>query len=584
MGFGMCGANKRTPPQQTPQQALDAITPLGLRLFFQQGSGPNGGSGNHSRGHCKTSTGVRVSTPASSWFTANAVNAGGYSAICLLTAQRLREAFPHTPVGAVESCVGGTEIALWTPPAGKLWSLWMEPLTPFTFAAALWDQGENDFKHGGDYYGVAFPQMIQGWRDAFRDARLPFVYVEMDTAKQNFWLGQRNATRLPAVGFVTTADLQRGLHPPDKQDIASRLANEVRRVAYNDSTMPAKPTVKAIKKSPRGFTVTFSDAVTSHGALFASNNSQCGSLSDDSVVVDITAINGTNTPRDPGCAECPAYELDSTGTLLTVACPRPDSVAQINGHGSCYLYSDGVPVAPFCVSCNDTEAVCRGLAPPPTPSPSPSPSPPRPAPTIVCEANATLCRDGWSDTGTGCCVLPDAVCCQHSAPTLLGERATTQRGGHFTCCPKGSACSKTGCVPQTAHYPCGPEQGQNCNQSFVCAPGPLPFDSAGLPVVLVIGDSISIGWTPQLKRMLANSSFVTHSPSGNARSTSDMLQCMPYRTVTSTMQPLNLTKTDTVVFNFGKAYTFLFSRALLPPRLTCCGLQASTTTIRGPTA
>ena len=84
--------------------------------------------------------------------------------------------------------------------------------------------------------------------------------------------------------------------------------------------------------------------------------------------------------------------------------------------------------------------------------------------------------------------------------------------------------------------------------------------------------------------MLANSSFVTHSPSGNARSTSDMLQCMPYRTVTSTMQPLNLTKTDTVVFNFGKAYTFLFSRALLPPRLTCCGLQASTTTIRGPTA
>ena len=144
MGFGMCGANKRTPPTQTAQQALDSIVPLGLRLFFQMGSGPNGGSGNHSRGHCKTSAGVVVSTPSTSWFTADAANSGGFSAICLLSAQRLYEAFEgQMPVGAVESCVGGTAIAEWTPPLGKLWNQWMEPLTPFTFVAALWDQVED---------------------------------------------------------------------------------------------------------------------------------------------------------------------------------------------------------------------------------------------------------------------------------------------------------------------------------------------------------------------------------------------------------------------------------------------------------
>jgi hypothetical protein len=40
MGFGMCGTNKRTPPEQTAQEALDSIVPLGLRLYFQMGSGP----------------------------------------------------------------------------------------------------------------------------------------------------------------------------------------------------------------------------------------------------------------------------------------------------------------------------------------------------------------------------------------------------------------------------------------------------------------------------------------------------------------------------------------------------------------
>ena len=164
-------------------------------------------------------------------------------------------------------------------------------------------------------------------------------------------------------------------------------------------------------------------------------------------------------------------------------------------------------------------------------------------PQIVCAANATLCKDRWSDTNTGCCVLPNAVCCEGALA------AGTQRGGHYTCCPQGSKCTKgIGCSPDTgARYACGPEQGQNCNASFVCAPGPLPFDAAGAPVVLVIGDSISMGWTPQLKKLLAKTNFVTHSPAGNARSTSDMLQCMEYRTVTSDMRPLNLTSADTVV-------------------------------------
>ena len=77
MGFGMCGSKSKT---QTPQQALDALPPI--RFYFQAGSGPNGGAGSV---HCKTTTNESSITPAFEWHTANATNAGGFSANCMLT-------------------------------------------------------------------------------------------------------------------------------------------------------------------------------------------------------------------------------------------------------------------------------------------------------------------------------------------------------------------------------------------------------------------------------------------------------------------------------------------------------------------
>lgn len=37
------------------------------------------------------------------------------------------------------------------------------------------------------------------------------------------------------VGFATTTDVQRELHPPDKQDVAARLLLELRRLALTDT-------------------------------------------------------------------------------------------------------------------------------------------------------------------------------------------------------------------------------------------------------------------------------------------------------------------------------------------------------------
>jgi hypothetical protein len=127
---------------QTPQQAKAALPPI--RFFFMQGSGPNGGSGG------------KTGTVAHQWFKSNATNSGGASAVCMLTAAYLYKHLEgQVPVGAIESCVGGTNVEPWTPPSGSLYVSYIVPLLPFTFAAALWDQGEADAKRTNSTWCVA---------------------------------------------------------------------------------------------------------------------------------------------------------------------------------------------------------------------------------------------------------------------------------------------------------------------------------------------------------------------------------------------------------------------------------------------
>ena len=118
---------------------LTTAAASGSPFYFQAGSGPNGGSGG-----CATSKGAKSITKGLQWFKANATNSGGTSAICMLTAQYLFENLGgKVPVGAVESCISGTNVQPWTPPSGGLWLQHMVPLLPFTFKAAIWDQGEG---------------------------------------------------------------------------------------------------------------------------------------------------------------------------------------------------------------------------------------------------------------------------------------------------------------------------------------------------------------------------------------------------------------------------------------------------------
>jgi sialate O-acetylesterase len=396
MGFAMCATESAT---QTAQQALDALPPL--RAFKWMGSGP-GASGS-----CQTSAGARSESPVASWFTANASNAGTFSAVCLLTAQALYESLNGTvPVGAVESCVSGTSVERWMPPPsanftppwlppcarqschGDLWRSGMVPLLPMRFAATVWDQGEADAKRSNaSWYKVAWPAMIAGWRQGLQQPSLPFVYVELDSQMHDeiphdavdFWVAQREAaSTLSKVGFATTTDIQRATHPPDKQDVAARLALEVRRVVWGQNIVSRGPELLSVTS-----TVQQQDASPRSGAELVLRFSNASLVSAAGILVN-SSCTGKQPPKwcGQGCgggnrADSLAtdaltgrplnYTLGHDGTV-TVECADVNSAVRINSDSAlCFLYAEKgttnvpgglmLPAPPVLVWCNTSGPV-----------------------------------------------------------------------------------------------------------------------------------------------------------------------------------------------------------------------------------
>lgn len=362
MGFGMCGAHSKT---QTPEQALTTLMPL--RMFFQVGSGPYGGAGG--RGCPVTVAGEKASsrTTAHQWFASNATNSGGFSAICMLTAQRLYLALEkRVPVGAVESCVSGTPVEPWTPSntsattgGGALWQRFMVPLLPMTFKAAVWDQGERDAKTtSSSYYSKEFPLMIQLWRRYFTSAAgpsapFPFVYVELCTEygaeapkESDFWLAQRMAVADdPTVGFAVTTDIQRALHPPDKQDVADRITLELRRLAYGQAIVSRGPEMLSSKRSVRSVTLTFSNAsLAVHAGILVGNETWCAANAGNNTMAMVS-----------GTLRSLAYTI--SGNSVSVECPAGVAAVHINqDFARCFLYSttSGLPAPPVIANCSVT--------------------------------------------------------------------------------------------------------------------------------------------------------------------------------------------------------------------------------------
>jgi hypothetical protein len=143
-----------------------------------------------------------------------------------------------------------------------------------------------------------------------------------------------------------------------------------------------------------------------------------------------------------------------------------------------------------------------------------------------------------SKTVMACC--PKAHKCVFSSPYNPWEASSHPQTA--TCVPDGlgiTARTDASQLPNTTGiYPCKP--------GAALPSRPLPGKN-----VLVIGDSVSLGWTPPLAELLKEEALVQHSPGGGdggAEETAYGLQCLDYflRSPNGTMNV-----PDVLIFNWG---------------------------------
>ena len=211
--------------------------------------------------------------------------------------------------------------------------------------------------------------MIKGWRTNFQTLDLPFFYVELcveygaqEPKEADFWMAQRSALELPNTGFATTTDIERALHPPDKQDVARRLLLEIRRVAYGDSVVSRGPELVSVSRrrvspvessggsSTIEVTLTFSNSsLVTHEGIYVGKPGVC------TTPFVQRASNGTRSPAE--------HKIDGNKVVVTCTPPAPvpgsaapspfNHTIMVNSDtADCFLYGPtGLPAPPIEVTC-----------------------------------------------------------------------------------------------------------------------------------------------------------------------------------------------------------------------------------------
>lgn len=128
--------------------------------------------------------------------------------------------------------------------------------------------------------------------------------------------------------------------------------------------------------------------------------------------------------------------------------------------------------------------------------------------TMTCSPNGFSAGGGW-----GCCPWPNAVSCSSG----------------FACCPEGTACNVIHGSGYETVYNCTAAGRSNTTSKCPCKPGTPDEPSSTLKNVLIIGDSLTIGYTGAVASALSDLAKVQHVPwdnsDGGAEESAYFLQC-----------------------------------------------------------
>ena len=186
-----------------------------------------------------------------------------FSAVAYYFGAMLQEKL-NVPVGLIASDVGGTPIESWISleslralPAysqavtrvhrdgrAALFNGMIAPLTPATIRGVLWYQGESNVGASAADYAALLKTLIADWRRHFNREDLPFGIVQLANfgepwRESNAALVREAqaavASQVPGAGLAVAIDLgDVRIHPPDKRNVAKRLALWARAAVYGE--------------------------------------------------------------------------------------------------------------------------------------------------------------------------------------------------------------------------------------------------------------------------------------------------------------------------------------------------------------
>lgn len=207
--------------------------------------------------------------PQAEWKAASPATAGDLSAVAYFFARKMTEE-TDVPIGLIVSSVGGTKAENWMsyeklksiPSAARAaenvrsgaalvesgnspashYNGMIAPIAPYKFKGVLWYQGESNW---GEYrYNKLLPELMDDWRSAFDNSKLPFAVIQISAFGAVQTEGQPaqpdDNPGLPVVreaqlltvqddkyaALVVTTDIGNpdDIHPLNKQDVGARTA------------------------------------------------------------------------------------------------------------------------------------------------------------------------------------------------------------------------------------------------------------------------------------------------------------------------------------------------------------------------
>jgi sialate O-acetylesterase len=150
-----------------------------------------------------------------------------------------------------------------------LYNAMIAPAINYTIKGFLWYQGESNANRPEEYAKL-LPALINDWRNQWKQAKLPFLYVQLPgfmdmnyLPSESQWAtlreSQLKGLDVPNTAMAVAIDLGEwnDVHPDNKKDIGIRLALAARKLAYGENIVYSGPLYQSSKVESNKIIVTF---------------------------------------------------------------------------------------------------------------------------------------------------------------------------------------------------------------------------------------------------------------------------------------------------------------------------------------